>query len=391
MQPSSLETSRIHILKNYCRQHNLSPAQNIRLGESGNKVTVVVPAYNEEFIIAESILSLGESEESIEIVVVDNNSSDKTVQLVKEISRQLVFPIIVLDCEKKGPVFSRKKGIDEVLVQHLSGKNPEETHYVAMTDADTRVPQEWATLIYGTFERTLAAALGGAYRYSEELDSLIEYETGWKEYFGTLAKMIDFLNSHHVALIQTNGSNSAIEIGSYALIGGSQQPVDENGKLVKGSDLRFGEALRAANEKVEHLPCMTVTSARRAIYSLRQGKSQASFSSMESWVDCRLRDHEMLQEILPDLSISDLKSHADERAAAFLYRSVVLPLLLGKLSIDGLVNLSGQEHAFVNVMSTAIESAATLNLAQKKKSAQKISTTSGLAFLTELSAKLQSN
>jgi cellulose synthase/poly-beta-1,6-N-acetylglucosamine synthase-like glycosyltransferase len=77
---------------------------------NSNFISVIVPVYNEEknirFLI-ESLLCLNYPKNKYEIIIVDNNSEDKTAEIIKE------FQVIYL-CEKKQSSYAaRNKGIKE--------------------------------------------------------------------------------------------------------------------------------------------------------------------------------------------------------------------------------------------------------------------------------------
>src|SRR5690349_5352746 len=87
MRPLSIPT---HILAHL--QHKtrlLEKVDKIRAGIENLKkgdpeVSVVIPAYNEEESILQTLssLSAASTQKSVEIIVVDNNSTDKTAELV---------------------------------------------------------------------------------------------------------------------------------------------------------------------------------------------------------------------------------------------------------------------------------------------------------------------
>ena len=61
-------------------------------------ITVVIPVYNEEKSIARCLISLqGQTTKPIEIVVVDDGSTDRTVALVKK------FPVALVKQNHQGP------------------------------------------------------------------------------------------------------------------------------------------------------------------------------------------------------------------------------------------------------------------------------------------------
>ena len=69
------------------------------------KISVVIPAYNEEKFIEKVISAVKKCEKIDEIIVVDNNSSDNTNKIAKENGAITVF------CKRQGKGYAIEKGI----------------------------------------------------------------------------------------------------------------------------------------------------------------------------------------------------------------------------------------------------------------------------------------
>lgn len=116
------------------------------------KISVVIPAYNEEHYIGPCIQSAQEqhSEDIVEIIVVDNGSKDDTAATAKKFRG-----VTVLQESKKGPSFARQLGF-------IKAKGD----YIAFIDADTRVPAGWVDRIKKEFARDPAlVCLSGPFHY----------------------------------------------------------------------------------------------------------------------------------------------------------------------------------------------------------------------------------
>ena len=102
------------------------------------KVSVVIPAYNEEKNIARCLEALSEQDFSLpyEIIVVDNNSADKTSDIAHR------FGVKVLLEKKKGVGHARQTGFDQA-----------KGEIIASSDADTIQPKDWLTKIYQLFKK----------------------------------------------------------------------------------------------------------------------------------------------------------------------------------------------------------------------------------------------
>lgn len=102
---------------------------------SGPKISVVIPAFNEEKYLSACLKSLEKQTfRDFEIIVVDNNSEDKTEEVAKS------FGTRVIKEKKQGMAHARERGFKE-----SSGE------FIARTDADTVVTANWLETIYLAF------------------------------------------------------------------------------------------------------------------------------------------------------------------------------------------------------------------------------------------------
>lgn len=109
----------------------------------------MVPVYNAENTIKEcidSILSLNYPKEKLELVFVDNSSTDDTPNLLKEFGRQ----IKIFYERKKGPAAARNKGI-----LNSTGE------IIAFTDADCKVDKDWLKKIVKPLQDPTIGIVGG--------------------------------------------------------------------------------------------------------------------------------------------------------------------------------------------------------------------------------------
>jgi len=118
-------------------------------------VSVVVCTYNRARQIEQALLHIGKAaaraEPSVEIVVVDNNSSDDTRAVVAAISRESSVPIRYALEESQGLSFARNRGIEE-----------SKGSVIAFTDDDCIVEPEWINALWREFVANPdVAILGG--------------------------------------------------------------------------------------------------------------------------------------------------------------------------------------------------------------------------------------
>jgi cellulose synthase/poly-beta-1,6-N-acetylglucosamine synthase-like glycosyltransferase len=110
-------------------------------------VSIVVPVYNGERTIEECIKSLLDLEypkEKYEIIVVDNNSTDNSIEIAKK------YPVRLLYEGKQSSYAARNLGI-----KNTKGE------IVAFTDADCIADKGWLKQLVKNFEEKTTAGVGG--------------------------------------------------------------------------------------------------------------------------------------------------------------------------------------------------------------------------------------
>ncbi len=115
------------------------------------KLSVIVPVYNEDKFIAMCLDSLQNQEEMPdEIIVVDNNSTDRSIPIAKR------FGVKIVTEKKQGISYSRNAGFDAA-----SGD------IIARCDADSHVPPDWIKRIKDAFRKGGIDAIGGPLCYGD--------------------------------------------------------------------------------------------------------------------------------------------------------------------------------------------------------------------------------
>jgi len=115
------------------------------------KVTVLVPAYNEEKGISktiESLLSMNYPKEMVEIILINDGSKDNTLQIMKEYEKNNKDRIKVIDKPNSG----KANSLNYVL-KYVTGE------LVGVLDADAFVPEDTLKKMVGYFERPKVMAV----------------------------------------------------------------------------------------------------------------------------------------------------------------------------------------------------------------------------------------
>ena len=114
------------------------------------RVSIVIPVHNEEKQIAECLRAIARlRHKPHEVIVVDNNSSDRTVH----IARRFKF-VKIVTAQRQGVVYARDRGF-----------NAAQGDIIGRIDADTRLPRDWIQNLVRIFEDTSIDAVSGAMNY----------------------------------------------------------------------------------------------------------------------------------------------------------------------------------------------------------------------------------
>lgn len=116
-------------------------------------VSVVIPAYNEEKHIGKCLESFlhQTTEESFEVILVDNASTDKTVEVAKTFIERI--PLQILEEKRQGRGYARATGFEKA-----------KGDIILSTDSDGYVPKDWIEKILKMFDDPEVIAMTGPVR-----------------------------------------------------------------------------------------------------------------------------------------------------------------------------------------------------------------------------------
>jgi glycosyltransferase involved in cell wall biosynthesis len=109
------------------------------------KVSVVLPAYNEELVLEQTLTSILEQDypEPIQLIIADNNSTDKTSEIAKRLGAQVVLE------KRKGTRFA-----------YDAGMRAAKGELILVTNADVRLPINWITEIVKAYNDPEVVGVG---------------------------------------------------------------------------------------------------------------------------------------------------------------------------------------------------------------------------------------
>ena len=215
-------------------------------------LTVVIPALNEEQYIEKTLQSLKKQSVKVEIIVVDNGSCDRTIEISKKIADK-----VLSYTEKKGPLFAANYGF-----KHARGD------VIAMAGADCIYPPKWAQHILNAFKSNEIVGVYGPIRFFDS-NFLINFLSGFLyELFIIFSKIIKEDN--------TSGANFAFRRELYFQI---NDFVDSWTTIAE--DIEIGKRLKK-HGKLVLLPFnFSYTSARRF---QRNGYIKSALIFLKEWL-----------------------------------------------------------------------------------------------------------
>lgn len=168
------------------------------INPSQPKISVVIPAYNEEKLLGKTLESvLAQDYHDFELIIADNNSTDQTGEVAQS------YGAIVVVAKEKGVAHARQKGFEAA-----------KGEIIVSTDGDTMVPPNWLSSIMTAFEKDpkLVAYGGVGILYSGTMGSIRA-----SKYLYYPFRIFDELLSGGWNLM---GSNMAIKKSAFQKVGG---------------------------------------------------------------------------------------------------------------------------------------------------------------------------
>ncbi|MEO5782031.1 MAG: glycosyltransferase, partial [Ginsengibacter sp.] len=132
-------------------------------------ISVIIPARNEEENIQaclDSITNQGYPKNLFEVIVVDDFSTDRTVEIVNSFANKNVSLLSLKDFAKEGELNSYKKKAIEIAISKANGE------LIITTDADCIVQNKWLETIARFYEKYNPAFIAAPVAYHGETNFL---------------------------------------------------------------------------------------------------------------------------------------------------------------------------------------------------------------------------
>lgn len=233
-------------------------------------ISVVIPAYNEEQNIQRCLegFVLQKTSQPFEVILVDNNSTDRTVETARQFESKI--PLRIVEEKEKGRGHARATGFKVA-----------KGDIILSTDADAIVPPTWIEDMSHAFKDPIVAAVTGP---GKMIDA--------SRFKNTLATLTLPLAMHLYALLHRHhwlsGFNFGIRKDIYEKSGGF--------KAINGlEDIDLGFRVRKVG-KIQYRPIWVYMSGRRFKGSVVKGVGNYA----KGYVDYMFRKK-------PDIFLSDVR------------------------------------------------------------------------------------
>lgn len=216
------------------------------------KVSLIVPAYNEEKSLAKTLESLcGQTYSDVELIVIDNNSTDKTNSIAKKYTENVRI--------------ETRKGY-----MHAVSRGAQESHgdLISFCDADTLYPPQWVEQIVTEFTKNpQAVAVYGSCKTHDA--------SPWMNNLAGCFYTLFLIVSRWCGLDNTSGFNFVIKRDIFFRIGG----YDPNFKKMS-PDIELGKRLKKEGPIIFNPNIIVLSSFRRFQHG---GVLKTTLFFLKSW------------------------------------------------------------------------------------------------------------
>ncbi|MDR3670367.1 MAG: glycosyltransferase family 2 protein [Holophaga sp.] len=225
--------------------------------------SIVIPVFNEAGNLEQVLHDLGRQggrdgswRHPFELILVDNNSTDRTRRIIAEASgRDLGYEVIGLQEPRQGVAHARKAGMDLAVARSLERDRRcglQRPFYLLSADADCRLEEDWVDGLVEKLQETRAALAVSHYYYAE---ADFPHQP---RLFGILALIVKARQRAWAVLGGfPDGKGFAVTRNAYRKVGGIElfyQVRDGEFVCHLSDDWDFGIKLRASGEELVFAP-----------------------------------------------------------------------------------------------------------------------------------------
>lgn len=204
----------IYIILRYMEGWNALPKWNVPLDfQASTKVTVLIPARNEaENIHAclSSILNQHFPKSLLQIIVIDDHSTDETVEVVKNINHPCITVLKLANFITNQETQSFKKRAIEIGITHAEGE------LIITTDADCLTPPNWLQLVVSYYETHQPVFIAAPVNFYDEKSTLERFQS--LDFMGMMC--VTGAGIHRQFMNMCNGANLAYPKQVFETVGG---------------------------------------------------------------------------------------------------------------------------------------------------------------------------
>jgi glycosyltransferase involved in cell wall biosynthesis len=229
------------------------------------KLSVVIPAYNEEDYIGIPLNSLSQQDyKDFEIIVCLNNCTDNTEKIVEGIAKKNNLNLKIVKERKKGVSHARYTGFN-----HARGE------IIASVDSDTYYPKDWTQKIISSFSQENIACLYGSVEIKSD-SRLMRWSARYL--FSAFLRISHFFHNYNL-----NGMNFAVLKKDFKEIGGF------NTKWQSAEDVYIGIKLKELKKSVKYDPKLIVFTHDRRF---QEKKASSLLHHVKNYINVFIRKKE---------------------------------------------------------------------------------------------------
>ncbi len=247
----------------YIRGWQALPVWNTLKSKFSTPVSILIPARNEEdniFPCLNAILQQSYPAEMMEIIVIDDHSTDRTGKIVESLTHASVKLIRLADHVEPGTTHSFKKKAIEVAISQAKGD------LIVTTDADCVMGPNWLKFLVSCYELKRPKLLAAPVVFHDEKNNFQRFQS--LDFLGMMG--VTGAGIHRQTMHMCNGANLAYEKAAFYEVNGFEG-VD---KLASGDDMMLMQkiAKRYPNDIafLKNTEARTITTPKRTLGSFMQ-------------------------------------------------------------------------------------------------------------------------